>query len=145
MRHYVLGLCAFFFAIAMWSCSNKEAVIQEDSIQETLLGKWQLKVTGFTDETVPKDVQDYLMASSAGIKYEFKKDSTYLVISEALNQPKLGSYSFIDSTSNVVLEIPGQDPKIMEIVRSSGDTLFCESYLTATGKMIYYITRLPNE
>ncbi|MGB0425023.1 MAG: hypothetical protein ACPGED_11885 [Flavobacteriales bacterium] len=133
-----------FFAFAMSSCNSSKEIdcsLKKLELASNLIGKWNLQVTGFSDNSIPESTQEYMLREGSSISYEFIEDQRYIINTPHLQAPKEGSYEIVKNKNSVILFIGKEDPKIMDVVRMTSDTLWCETFLSQTGKMIYHLTR----
>ena len=137
-------LILFVFAFTMFSCNSSREIdgeIKKLNLAYNLIGTWDLEVTGFSDNSIPKSTQEYMLKEGSSISYEFIQDQRYIIHTPHLNTPKEGSFESVKNKNSVILYVGKEDPKIMDVVRMTSDTLWCETYLSQTGKMIYHLTR----
>lgn len=137
-------LFLFVFAFAMFSCNSSREIdgeVKRLDLASILIGTWDLEVTGFSDESIPKSTQEYMLKEGSSISYEFLEDQRYIIYTPHLSAPKEGSFEIVKNKNTVILYVGKEDPKTMDVVRMTSDTLWCETYLSQTGKMIYHLTR----
>lgn len=132
----LLMLCSFLFV----ACSGHKMLNQE------LIGTWKLEIDSFSDDdnTIPQGLKDYTTEFGNSITYVFQDDNSYTITSASIVNGKRGTYVVNNQNNEITLRMSEEDPNVIKVNEIIADTLYCESLITSSGKMIFKLKRVKN-
>lgn len=111
------------------------------TLHQSITGNWKMRIDSFSGESIPPNIKEYTKSWGDSIQYIFNPDNSYTIISPRLPEGKRGTFSANEERQEIVLRMAGEDPNIVEVTKASKDTIYCESSITAEGKMIFQLIR----
>lgn len=111
------------------------------TLHQSITGNWKMRIDSFSGESIPPNIKEYTKSWGDSIQYIFNPDNSYTIISPRLPDGKRGTFSASEERQEIVLRMAGEDPNIVEIKKATKDTIYCESFITAEGKMIFKLIR----
>ncbi len=133
----VLGILASFgvLVLIISGCESPR------NLHQSITGSWQMQIDSFSGSSIPPSIKAYTKTWGDSIQYIFQPDNSYTIISPRLPDGKRGTFMVSEERQEIVLRMAEEDPNIVEVKKTTPDTLYCESYITASGKMIFQLIR----
>ena len=122
------------------NCSSHKMLNQQ------LLGTWKLEIDSFSDDanTIPQGLKDYTTEFGNSITYVFQDDNSYTITSATIVDGNRGTYVVNNKRNEITLRMAEEAPNVIKVNQIIADTLYCESLITSSGKMIFKLKRVKN-